>query len=194
MPSSDSALQRAADPSGAAQTAGGEVFRDTDFYPGGLPEQPESLGLIAHAGAGGLRVAVAESLTCGRLCAAIGEGDQATDWFVGGIVTYQADAKHRLLGVAAKVDPYSPACAIEMAVGVRELFNADVAVATTGVGGPEPINGHDPGTVIIGWATASGSGHREFWFPGDPDHVLDETVAEAVELLAALGTQQWRQQ
>lgn len=36
----ESPVQRAADPRGAAKTAEGEVFRETDFYPGGLPQDP----------------------------------------------------------------------------------------------------------------------------------------------------------
>ncbi|MGB3375498.1 MAG: CinA family protein, partial [Microbacterium sp.] len=51
------------------------------------------------ARARGLRVAVAESLTSGTLAGAIGEGEQASEWFAGGVVAYMVDTKERVLGL-----------------------------------------------------------------------------------------------
>ena len=75
-----------------------------------------------------------------------------------------------------------------MAVGVRELHGADLAVSTTGVGGPGSDGGHPPGTVFLGWSTARGSGSHALRFEGEPEEVLEQTVAAALrELLARLG-------
>src|SRR5690606_16977408 len=80
-----------------------------------------------------LRVAVAESLTSGLLASNIGAGDNAAEWFAGGVVAYQRQSKEHVLRVPPGIDLCSPECAETMAQGVRGLFEADLAVSTTGV-------------------------------------------------------------
>lgn len=131
-----------------------------------------------------LRICVAESLTSGRLASAIGGGDDAGRWFGGGAVVYQSDEKERVLGVTPGLDPCSAEVAEQMAEGARKLFDADLCVATTGVGGPGPDdNGHAAGTVFLGWATADGVGHRALMLSGDPAEVMESAVVQAVRLL-----------
>src|SRR4051812_48833777 len=93
-----------------------------------------------------LTIAVAESLTAGRLAAALGAAPAAADWFSGGVVAYSRHVKHTVLGV-----PDGPvvckSAADAMAVGVRSLMDADLTVAVTGAGGPDPQDGHPPGSV-----------------------------------------------
>lgn len=83
-----------------------------------------------------LTLAVAESLTCGRVQALIGAVPGASDYFVGGITAYTLAQKVRHLGVnrahARRVDCVSQRVAVEMAQGATELFGADLALATTG--------------------------------------------------------------
>lgn len=133
----------------------------------------------------GLRLCVAESLTSGRLANTVGAAEDAGDWFAGGIVAYLTDVKERVLGLTPGTDPVSASCAEQLAVGARGLFDADLCVATTGVGGPGPEGGHPPGTVFLGWATADGVGSRMLELTGDPQDVLDATVDAAVQLLAS---------
>ncbi|MFS6529634.1 CinA family protein [Microbacterium aurugineum] len=130
-----------------------------------------------------LRVGVAESLTAGLLAHTIGAGDSASDWFSGGIVVYRTDVKERVLGLTPGTDPCSAVCAEQLASGTRRLFDADIAVSTTGVGGPDPQGGHPPGTVYLGWATADEVGHRRLALVGEPEDVLAATVDAAVRLL-----------
>ncbi|WP_091226993.1 CinA family protein [Microbacterium sp. 3J1] len=132
----------------------------------------------------GLRVCVVESLTSGRLANTIGAGEGAGEWFAGGIVAYFTDIKERILGLTPGTDPVSAACAEQLAEGARELFDADLCVSTTGVGGPGPEGGHPAGTVYVGWASNDGVGHRMLALEGDPQDILDETVATATRLLA----------
>lgn len=134
----------------------------------------------------GRRVGVAESLTCGLLATTIGKGESASDWFAGGVVAYGMDVKEHVLGVPSGIDPCSAECAEHLAKGARALLGTDVAVSTTGVGGPDPENGHEPGTVFLGWATAEASGSRLLELDGDPEDILSGTVDEAVGLLAGL--------
>jgi nicotinamide-nucleotide amidase len=130
-----------------------------------------------------LTVAVAESLTCGLLASEIGKGENASDWFSGAVVAYQTAVKVQVLGLPDGLDPCSAECASRLARGVRSLLKADIAVATTGVGGPDSEDGHPPGTVFVGWADATGAGAELFHFDGEPDDVLRATVDRALVLL-----------
>ncbi|MFS0866431.1 CinA family protein [Microbacterium sp. 179-B 1A2 NHS] len=131
----------------------------------------------------GTTCAVVESLTSGKLAAEVGRGSNAQEWFAGGIVAYQTRVKERVLGLEPGTDPCSAECAEQLARGVRDVLGADVAVSTTGVGGPDPQDGHEAGTVYLGWATPEGAGHRLLEFNGDPVEVLDAAVAAALGLL-----------
>ncbi|WP_217181120.1 CinA family protein [Streptomyces sp. AC495_CC817] len=139
--------------------------------------------LSATARTRGLRVCVVESLTSGRLANTVGAGDEASEWFAGGLVAYFTEVKERVLGVTPGTDPVSAVCAEQLAAGGLALFEADVCVSTTGVGGPGPEGGHPPGTVFLGWATSAARGHRALALSGDPESVIEATVAAAVRLL-----------
>lgn len=89
-----------------------------------------------------LWLAAAESLTCGRVQAAIGAVSGASEFFRGGITAYGLEAKVRHLGVDAAeawaFNCVSAAIAERMARGACELLGADVGVATTGYAEPSP--------------------------------------------------------
>lgn len=154
-------------------------------HPGARASVDDALVLIStHAQRAGVRIALAESLTSGALASRVGAGERASDWFAGGVVAYQLRTKHDVLGVPKGIDPCSAECAELLAVGVRRLLGADVAVSATGVGGPEPEDGHPPGTVYVGWSSDGSTGHRFLRLGGGPEDVLDATVTAAVELLA----------
>jgi nicotinamide-nucleotide amidase len=90
-------------------------------------------------------LAVAESLTCGRVQARVGEVSGASNFFRGGITAYSLEQKVRHLGVdraaAKRVNSVSAAVAEQMARGVCTLFGSDVGVATTGYAEPSPGDG-----------------------------------------------------
>jgi len=92
-----------------------------------------------------LTLAVAESLTCGRVQAAIGAVSGASEYFLGGVTAYSLDGKVKLLGVnrahAKRTNCVSQRVAVEMARGACARFGADVAVATTGYAEPSPAEG-----------------------------------------------------
>lgn len=85
-------------------------------------------------------LAVAESVTCGRLQARLGRISGASDFFLGGITVYSLDQKSRHLGVdraaAAAVNSVSAEIAEQMARGVCLLFGSDMGIATTGYAEP----------------------------------------------------------
>lgn len=103
-----------------------------------------------------LTLAVAESMTCGRLQALIGEISGASEFFLGGVTAYNLEQKVRHLGVdrsaAAAVNCVSAAVAEQMARGASVLFGADVGVATTGYAEPSPAQG--AGEPFAWWAVA----------------------------------------
>lgn len=143
----------------------------------------EHLSRIARST--GLRIAVAESLTSGRLASTVGAGEGAGSWFVGGIVAYLRDVKERVLEIEKGVDLCSAECAEQLALGAASLFDADVCVSTTGVGGPDAEDGHPPGTVFLGWAVRGETGHRLLRIDDEPAAVLEATVAAALRMLVA---------
>jgi nicotinamide-nucleotide amidase len=92
-----------------------------------------------------LTVAVAESLTAGRVQAGLGAIAGASEFFLGGITAYTLDQKVRHLSVdrreAAKVNSVSGEVARQMARGAAKLFGSDLAVATTGYAERAPEQG-----------------------------------------------------
>lgn len=101
-------------------------------------------------------LAVAESMTCGRVQAAVGAVSGASEFFLGGLTAYSLEEKVRHLGVnraeARKVACVSAAVAEEMAQGVCQLFGSDLGLATTGYAEPSPDVGVT--TPFAWWALA----------------------------------------
>ncbi|MFF0545850.1 CinA family protein [Nocardia thailandica] len=132
----------------------------------------------------GLTVAVAESLTGGNLAAALSAAPDSAEWFRGGVVAYSAQVKREVLGVP-DVPVVSEIAARAMADGVRALTGADVAVATTGVGGPGAQDGEPAGSVWCAVSTpvAEWAVHNDF--AGPPEQVLDQAISCALDLAFA---------
>ena len=65
-------------------------------------------------------------------------------------------------------------------------MDADVAVSVTGVGGPGPEGGHEPGTVYVGWAADGTAGSRLLTLSGEPEEILEASVEAAVAALLDL--------
>lgn len=101
-----------------------------------------------------LTLAVAESLTCGHVQAAIGAVSGASEYFLGGVTAYSLAQKVSLLGVdrahARRVNCVSQRVAVEMARGACERLGADIAVATTGYA--EPDRGAGVKAPMAWWA------------------------------------------
>ena len=95
-------------------------------------EQADQLAgeIAALARSTGRTVAVAESLTGGRICAALAAAESASEWFRGGVVAYASEVKHAVLHVADG-PVVSAEAARAMGVGVRDLLNADIGLAVT---------------------------------------------------------------
>ncbi len=103
----------------------------------------------------------AESCTGGWIAKALTDVPGSSQWFSEGFVTYGNDAKFRTLRVARSVldreGAVSAAVARAMARGALRRAGADVAVAVTGIAGPDgAVPGKPVGTVWLCWAARRG--------------------------------------
>jgi len=142
-------------------------------------------------------VAAAESCTGGGIAAAITDIPGSSGWFGYGLVTYSNDAKVHLLGVPAQTLAQSGAVSEPvvraMALGAARVSGADLAIAVSGVAGPDGGSEEKPvGTVWLGWAYRRGaemvSDARLHRFEGDRAAVRGQTVTAALQQLLALTT------
>ena len=140
-------------------------------------------------------IAVAESLTGGLLVAELIRTPGASAVVLGGVVAYSTELKHTLLGVSstllASQGAVDAEVARQMAAGVRTALAvggrpADVGLATTGVAGPQPQDGHPVGTVFLGIATEGLVVSVPLLLAGSRAHIRSETVDLA--LIEALAT------
>ena len=130
----------------------------------------------------GLTFASAESCTGGLIAKRITDLPGSSAVFMGGIVSYTNEVKHKVLGVAQNLldtcGAVSEEVARSMAENARERLGADFGLSTTGVAGPDKDDrGNEVGTVYIALATKSGTFCRKMAF-GDPGR-------EAIRNLAA---------
>ncbi|MDO8338510.1 MAG: CinA family protein [Microcella sp.] len=137
-------------------------------------------------------VAVAESLTGGRVLAALVDVPGASAVVRGGVVAYATPLKSSLLGVDAGLlaarGPVDPAVAGAMAEGVRraaavEGVPADVGLATTGVAGPDAQGDAPVGLVFVAIADDAGTEVRELRLEGDRATIREASVAAVLALL-----------
>src|SRR5207302_9112214 len=90
--------------------------------------------------------------------------------------------KHDLLDVPGG-PVVSEAAVVAMARGTGRLLNADVAVAVTGVGGPDPQDGEPPGTVWAAtWPDELG-GAVLFRLSGSPESICEQVGAQTARML-----------
>ena len=135
-----------------------------------------------------IRVATAESCTGGTIAARLTSQAGSSAYFVGSVVSYSNDVKHRVLGVPVDVldnpGAVSEPTARAMAEGVRDLMGATHAVSTTGIAGPDGGTDRKPvGTVYIGVTTPEGTQVERHVFPGDRAAVIAATANRALALL-----------
>ena len=108
----------------------------------------------------GLTLATAESCTGGNIARLLTAQAGASAYFKGGVVAYSNEVKECALGVKHSTleahGAVSEATVREMVEGVRSRLGADLAIATTGVAGPDGGTPEKPvGTVWIAVADAT---------------------------------------
>lgn len=146
----------------------------------------DAADVLAALARQGWTVAVAESLTGGLVTATLVDVPGASNALRGGVVAYATDLKATLLdvdpGLLAARGAVDPDVAEAMARGVRRGLRADVGLATTGVAGPGPQDGHPQGTVHVAVVTPRGHDVRSLALPGGRAAVRAAACAAALRL------------
>jgi nicotinamide-nucleotide amidase len=145
----------------------------------------------------GLTIAVAESLTGGLLVAELINTPGASVVVLGGVVAYNTELKHSVLGVSdellASHGAVHPDVAAQMATGVRTALAvagepARIGISTTGVAGPDPQDGQPVGTVFLGFAIGDRVTTQRLALSGSRSDIRSATVeASLTELVRLLG-------
>lgn len=142
--------------------------------------------LLTTLGKQGITLAVAESLTGGALSSALVDVPGASRSFVGGAVTYATASKNHVLGVDPRLlkahGPVHPEVAVQMAAGVARLFEADCAIATTGVAGPGDNPDGPAGRVFVAFVRGEASAVRALNLAGGRHDVRVGAVLNALQL------------
>jgi nicotinamide-nucleotide amidase len=140
----------------------------------------------------GHRLGLAESCSGGLLAARVTARPGASAYMAGGVVAYSNEAKAELLGVdLALIERHgavSPQVAAAMAEGALRRFDADVAVAITGVAGPDGGSEEKPvGYVCFDARLAGGASiSRDPVIPGGREDVRERSALVGMHLLRLL--------
>ena len=135
----------------------------------------------------GYHLAIGESCT-GGLVSHLLTSYPASDYLIGGAVTYANSAKTRLLGVQEDTlrghGAVSAEVAAEMAEGARRLCECEVGVGITGIAGPTGGTASKP-VGLVYWAVAHPGGTvvKDRVFPGDRDEVRRAAAYAALDLV-----------
>lgn len=134
-------------------------------------------------------VATAESLTGGLVVAALTSVPGSSAVVRGGVVVYATPLKAQLAGVdpaaLAEHGPVHPLIAEQLADGARVACGSTWGIGLTGVAGPDPQDGTEPGVVHL---AVSGAGHtivRTIGIDGNRHQVRSGAVRAAFDLLNA---------
>lgn len=142
-----------------------------------------------------LSVVTAESCTAGLIAGSLADLPGCAKWFKSGYVTYSPEAKTHILGVKpATIERFnltSEEVAREMVEGALQISEANVAVADTGVAGPDKGEGDIPaGTVCFAWGFRLDGAIRLFsetrHFDGDRNAVRQAAANYAITRIPAL--------
>jgi nicotinamide-nucleotide amidase len=142
----------------------------------------------------GLTLATAESCTGGMVAQRLTSVPGSSRVFLGAVVAYADEVKAAELGVPRQVlerhGAVSAETAAAMAAGARERLGADVAVAVTGIAGPDGGTEEKPvGLVYLHAESPAGSRSADFVFPGDREGIRRRAAVTALHLARRLLTQ-----
>lgn len=135
----------------------------------------------------GLTLATAESCTGGMIGAMLTDISGSSAYYLGGAVSYANSAKSALLGVdPALIERHgavSREVAEAMALGARNALGADIAIAVTGIAGPEGGSEEKPvGTVWIAVASERGAHAHRYLLGRERSFVRERAASTALEM------------
>jgi PncC family amidohydrolase len=128
-----------------------------------------------------LRLCCAESITGGRIAAALTGVSGASEVFYSGVVVYDTQSKIRFLDIPEsffeKNSVFSAECAKKMAENFKEKCEADICISTTGNAEGEKKE------VFFALATAKGETSFSSIFEGNRNEVQERATGYALETL-----------
>lgn len=142
--------------------------------------------------AAGWQISCAESCTGGGIGYAITSISGSSAWFKQGFITYSNEAKQDLLGVSeytlTQHGAVSAATVEEMAAGAAKQANAEVAIAVSGIAGPDGGTPDKPvGTVCFGFFIKGQKSSQKQQINGDRQTVrikaIEFALSQTLQLL-----------
>ncbi len=131
------------------------------------------------------RLALAESCTGGLIAHLLTNVPGSSAWFLGGVTAYANSIKTNVLGVPEEMIAAHGAVSAEvvlaMARGVRDLLDADMALAVSGIAGPGGGTLEKPvGTVWMAWIVKEAARSEQFMFSGTRLHIKKQAAWSAL--------------
>tara|TARA_A200000113_G_scaffold113111_1_gene101556 strand:+ start:601 stop:1842 length:1242 start_codon:yes stop_codon:yes gene_type:complete len=138
-------------------------------------------------------LSLAESCTGGKIASRIVNLSGASQYFKGGLIPYNNNAKVSLLNIPRvvidKFSDVSEEVAMRMAIEVRKKFNSDISLAVTGNAGPLKGNNNEPiGKVFIAVSSENKSFVKEFNFGNHRERIIERAVNKSFEILLKVFT------
>jgi PncC family amidohydrolase len=135
-----------------------------------------------------IKLAFAESCTGGLLSALFTELPGSSEVIDCSFVTYSNAAKIKMIGVKKETlqeyGAVSEKVAQEMAIGALKNSQSDLALAITGIAGPDGGSKEKPiGLVYIGFAAKNKASAKKFIFLGERSDIRKSTLTEALKIL-----------
>ncbi len=134
----------------------------------------------------GLTLATMESCTGGLLATTLTDVPGSSAYFRGGFVPYSNEAKIALgvdIGLIERHGAVSSQVAEAMAEAARQQLGADIGIGTTGVAGPDALEGKPPGVVYIAIADSKGAESLKATYPPGRAEVKGRATTHALFLL-----------
>ena len=129
-------------------------------------------------------LSVAESCTGGKISSAITSVSGSSNYFKGALIAYSSSIKINQLAVKIKDiqkhSSVSEKVAMQMAEGIKNQFQTDYAIATTGYAGPK---GEKVGQVFIAFASAEKTIVVECFFEGERKEIVNKASIKTLTIL-----------
>ncbi len=135
-------------------------------------------------------ISVAESCSGGLLAHRLTNIPGSSQYFIGGVIVYANQAKHKLLGVPLalikKYGAVSQPVAELMAKRIRKILNTDYGISITGFAGPSGANKEQPiGLTYIAIANKEKTLSQKFYFKGNRLTIKKLATQHALKILKA---------
>lgn len=135
-----------------------------------------------------LTLSVAESCTGGYISHLLTSVAGSSEYFLGSVTSYNNSIKSKILGVdedvISKMGAVSQECVMQMAEGVRKIFDSDFSISTSGIAGPTGATSQKP--IGLVWIAVSGKSKtitKKIQLRGNRLNIIQNASAVALVML-----------